>query len=148
MSHLEDAGEFSPARDDISPGLLTIPCTPLLDDEDLFGPLLCFAFHMEEDSALPKDLPKLLWVIQSAMCHVEKGEKQAFLRFEERPFYINMGGNPREKAVIVQNEDGEAVSPLHMQIRVHRSASAFSSPGLILLSMGAGWGLSITWCWW
>ena len=109
-----------PNRDDISPGLLMMPCEPIIDDPDKNGPLICFAFHANGDGCLPKGVQDILWVIHSAMCLVQKGEKKPFINLKGRPFQLLFGSANNQKPVILSKEQHVVLPELDMQIRVHK----------------------------
>lgn len=108
-----------PNRDDISPGMVLLPSEPILDVPELFGPLICFAFHTKEEASVPKALQDVLWVIHSAMCLVHRGEKKAFLDLKGRPFRVLFTGVNSEKPIILSAEEHTVCSEIQIQIRVH-----------------------------
>ena len=119
QQHQHSHPNNQPNRDDISPGMVVIPCEHILDDPAQFGPLMCFAFHSKEESSIPKSLQQVLWVIHSAMCLVHRGEKKAYLNLKGRPFHVRFGSTPSEKPIILSTEDNAVSTEIQMQIRVH-----------------------------
>ncbi len=45
---------FEPNRDDISSGMVVVqPPRNFIDNDENYGPLTCFPFHLENESTLP-----------------------------------------------------------------------------------------------
>ena len=109
-----------PNRDDISSSMVVIPPGPILDDPEYFAPLLCFPFHLKEESALDKSLQELLWVIHSAMCHVHEGKRNAYMDLKQKHFACQFRASQQEKPIIIQTSSGALLPELHMQLRIHR----------------------------
>jgi hypothetical protein len=96
-----------------------LPCEPILDDAESFGPLICFAFHAKEEASVPKALQDVLWVIHSAMCVVHKGARTPYLDLKGRDFHVQFGGSPTEKPIIVLKDNHSVLPEIQIQIRVH-----------------------------
>ena len=107
---------LEPNRDDISSGMLVVPSKPILDDENNYASLLCFPFYLVDESTLPPGFQGLAWVLHSAMCHVQKGEKNAFMDLKDKPFHCQFRGK-NEKPIIIEGA-GLNLPEMQLEIRI------------------------------
>jgi hypothetical protein len=123
-----------PNRDDISSGMVAVrPPRQFHDDSERFGALYCFPFHLEQESlppafqvrclrkrrrtaALSARLQGVLWVLHSALCNVQGGEKGAFVNLKSSSFRCLYGAK-NEKPIIIQ-EDGFHAPEVQLECRI------------------------------
>ena len=111
-------GGLEPNRDDLSSGMMVVPPRAIHDNEQNAGPLICFPFHLKEQSALPAELLKIVWILHSTQCNVQNGKTHAFMNLKKDvPFTCRFRGK-NEKPIIV--EEGGAIQA-EMQV-LHANA--------------------------
>ena len=93
---------LEPNRDDLSSGMVVVPPRPIHDNEETSGPLVCFPFYLKEQSSLPTEFLKIVWILHSAQCNVQNGKVRAFMDLKNMPFTCQFRGK-NEKPIIVDN---------------------------------------------
>ena len=92
---------LEPNRDDLSSGMVVVPPRPIHDNEQIAGPLICFPFHLKEQSALPTDLLKIVWILHSTQCNVQNGKTHAFMDLKRDVSFTCQFRGKNEKPIII-----------------------------------------------